>query len=157
MVVGASALGPAEEAIGFGDREVVDAGVAGLHEAVGVKFPIFVAVRTEPGTGLIVPFVGEADGDAIAGEGPEFFDEAVFALAGPLLGEEGDDLVVAGEEGGAIAPATVGRVGEGDFVGVAGVPAVFGFADLLDGGFEGEGWEGWAWFVLGHEVSHRQG
>jgi len=95
MVVGAGAEGPVEFSVGVGDGEVVDAGVAELHEAVGVELPVFVSVGAEPVVGVVAPFVGEADGDAVVGEGPEFLDEAVVEFAGPFAGEELDDLVAA--------------------------------------------------------------
>ena len=57
-------------ALRLGDRLVVDAGVAVDHQAVVVEFPVFVAVAAVPLAGVVVPFVGEADGDAMAAEGP---------------------------------------------------------------------------------------
>ena len=121
------------------DFDVVDGGVAALHEAGGGEFPVFVPVAAKPLPSGIVPFVFEADGDAVVGEGPEFFHQAVVEFFGPFLGEEGDDGVGALEELVAVAPVGVGGIAAGDAGGVAGVPGGFGHFDFLEGGFAGEG------------------
>jgi len=149
VVVGTAPLGPVEEPLGFGDGEVVDAGVSLGHEAVGVELPELVAVRAEPLPGLIVRLVAEAHGHAVFLEAPKLFDEAVAGFACPLAREEGDDLVAAVDELGAVAPAAVDGIGERDFLRVASVPCVFGFADLFASGFESEGWE-WGTLIFGH-------
>jgi hypothetical protein len=77
VVVGAAAEGPVELSIRFFDRQIVDAGVAMVHETVFVELPVFVAVGAVPVAGVVVTLVGEADGDACAVEGPELFDEAI--------------------------------------------------------------------------------
>ena len=64
MVVGTAAEGPMELSFGFFDREVVDAGVAVMHDAVFVEFPVFVSVGAVPVAGVVVTLVGEADRDA---------------------------------------------------------------------------------------------
>lgn len=50
----------------FGDRQVVDAGLATTHEPRVVKLPEFVAVAAEPLAGIVVPLVLEPHGDAMA-------------------------------------------------------------------------------------------
>ena len=139
VVVGAAAEGPVEFAVGFGDGEIVDGGVAEFHEALRGELPVFVAVGAEPMAGVVVIFVGEAYGDAVVGKCPEFLDQAVVEFLVPFAGEEGDDFGAAVEEFGAVAPAGIGGVGAGDSVGVAGVPGFFGEANFLDSGFAGEG------------------
>ena len=54
----------------FLNGQVVDAGDAAVHETVVAELPVFVAVGAEPVVGVVVPFVGEADGDAVVVEGP---------------------------------------------------------------------------------------
>jgi hypothetical protein len=61
---------PVISAIRFPDRKIVDAGEPALHQTVLAEFPILVAVGTKPVAGIIVPFVGKANGNAIAGERP---------------------------------------------------------------------------------------
>ena len=141
MVVGTAAERPVELALGFFDGEIVDAGVAVVHDAVFVELPVFVSVGAVPVAGVVVALVGEADGDAGSVEGPELFDEAIVELAAPFSGEEFDDLFAAVDELGAVSPFAVYRVGEGNLFGIAGVPSVFGFAYFLGGGFAGEWWD----------------
>ena len=80
MVIRAPAQRPVELALAFGDRHVVDGGMAHGHQAVLVELPILVAIGAEPVAGVVVPFVGVAHGDAGVGVGPEFLDQAVTAF-----------------------------------------------------------------------------
>src|SRR3984957_16019159 len=134
MVVGTAADGPVVEAVGVFDGEVVDAGEAPQHEAVRVELPVLVAVGAVPLAGVVVAFVGEPYGNAVSVERPQLLDETVVEFAIPLAGQEGDDLVGAFDELGAVPPVAVDGVGDCDFFGVAGVPGVLGQAYLLDGG-----------------------
>jgi hypothetical protein len=84
MLVRTATLRPMEKAVAFADRQVVDAGVVFLHEAVFFEFPVFIAVRTEPFALVIMPFVGKAYGDAVAVECPQFFNQALFVFTGPF-------------------------------------------------------------------------
>ncbi len=124
------------------DAYVVDAGLAPGHQPVLVELPQLVAVRPIPLPVGVVRLVLEADGDAVAAEGPEVLAQGVLVFARPLGGEEFDDLGAAGDEGVAVAPDRVLGVGEGDLVGITGVPGVLGRLDLLDRGLAGEGREG---------------
>ena len=127
-----------EFTVGFLDRQVVNAGEAALHVAEFIEFPEFVAIGTEPMAGVVVPFVFETHGHAVAAKAPEFFLEAVIQFAIPFAPEKFDDLRAALDEFGAVAPLGVFGIGEGDAFGVAGVPGVFGGLDFLHGGFFGE-------------------
>ncbi|MNH24001.1 hypothetical protein D3C79_839150 [compost metagenome] len=80
-----------------------------------------------------MPLIGVAHCDAVVGEGPEFLDQPVLTLLGPLTGEEGLGFSAVVGELGAVAPFGVQRIGEGNFFRVAAVPAIFGQADLLNG------------------------
>ena len=75
VIVRATAERPVKLSGRFGDRHFVDAGVAMTHQAIVVELPVLVAIGAEPGAGVIVKFVGEADRDAVAAEGPEFLDQ----------------------------------------------------------------------------------
>src|ERR1700732_5223573 len=61
---------PVELAVFFLNREVVDAGVAYVHQSQLVKLPVLVSVGAKPVAGVIVIFIGESDGNAMAVEGP---------------------------------------------------------------------------------------
>ena len=104
-----------------------------------IERPLLVAVAAEPGAVRIMPLVGEAGGDAVAGEGPHFLDEAIIQLLLPLAGQEGDDSGAAGQELRAVSPGAAFGVGQGHAGRVAGVPGVLGHAGLAGGGFGGEG------------------
>lgn len=80
--------GPVEKPILVLDGKVVNAGVADLHQAGGVEFPVLVAVGAMPLPGIVVRLIGEANGDPAAVERPELFDEAVVQFRVPFPGEE---------------------------------------------------------------------
>ena len=134
--------GPEEAPLGGGDGDVVDAGLAAIHVAVGVEFPVLVAIAAPPATGLVVPFVLESHGDAVGAERPQALAQGVVLLVLPLAGEEGDDLIVAVEELGAVAPDRVRGVGADDPRRVPCVPGVFGGLHLVAGTGFVERWHG---------------
>lgn len=96
MIVGTATKRPMIFALVFANRQIVDAGDPAAHIAVVGKFPIFVSVRAEPVSGIIVPFVGKSDGDAVLLEGPKFFDEAIVEFLVPFALEELNDGVASG-------------------------------------------------------------
>ena len=119
MIVRPPAQRPVVLALALRDRQVVDAGDARAHQAVLVEFPVLVAVAAEPLAAVVVPLVGEAHGDAVLAEGPEFLDQPVVEFARPFAGQERLDRLAALQELGAVAPAAVRRIGERDARGVA--------------------------------------
>jgi hypothetical protein len=112
MVVGTSAEGPVVLALGILDRQIVDRSQVQAHEACIVELPILVAVRSEPASGIVVPFIGKSNGDAIAFRNPEFFDQSVVELLRPLALQKRDDLLPSVNEFRPVPPAGVDRVGE---------------------------------------------
>jgi len=87
-------------------------------------------------------FVFKANGDAMAGEGPEFFFQPVVEFFFPFAGEEIHDFLAAVEEFVAIPPFRIGSIGQGDAYRVLCIPGVFGHLYFLKRGFMGEGREG---------------
>src|SRR5579863_4854132 len=77
VTVGAGAERPVVFPLAFLDRQVVDAGDAQPHQAVRVEFPVLVAVAAKPVAAVVVTFIGEADGNPVVAEGPDFLDEPV--------------------------------------------------------------------------------
>src|SRR5690348_12079094 len=134
MVVRPASERPVVLAVRLADRQVVDAGDAPLHVALGVELPVLVAVGAEPVAGVVVPFVGEAHGDAVVVPRPELLDEPVVELLRPLAGEERHDRLAALDELRPVAPDAVHRIRAGDSLRLAGIPGVFGRADLLRSG-----------------------
>ena len=45
------------------NRQVVDAGIAELHQSLVIELPVLVAVGTKPLTAVVVPFVSVTNGD----------------------------------------------------------------------------------------------
>src|SRR5262245_7686899 len=109
MVVGPAAERPAVLAVGLGAGMLVDAGAAAGHQPALVELPVLVAVGAEPEAVVVVVLVGEAHGDAVAGEGPQLLDQAVVELLRPLAAQEGLDRRAPVDELDAIAPLAVGR------------------------------------------------
>jgi hypothetical protein len=79
-----------EQASAGGDRQIIDAGVAGTHQTICFEIPVLVAVSTEPVARVVVVLISETNGNAAAGESPEFLYQAIIQLAVPLAGQEGD-------------------------------------------------------------------
>ena len=130
MVVGAPAEKPAELAVCLGDRMLVDAGDAAPHRPIGIEFPVLVAVGAKPRAAVVVAFAGEAHGDAIAGERPEFLDQTIVVLARPRALEERFYRLLSVDELGSVPPLAVGRIGERYLGRIAAVPSVLGEPDL---------------------------
>src|SRR6266699_2071613 len=107
------------------DREIVDAGMAKPHQAMVTKLPILIAIRAEPIPGIIVPFVGEAHGNAIPGVSPEFFDKPVVQLFRPLARQKLDDLLSSIRKLSAISPARVDRVSQSHLFRITRIPSIF--------------------------------
>src|SRR5262249_3719306 len=129
---------PVVLALRLPDGKVVDAGQAEPHQALVVELPVLVAVRAEPVVGIVVPLIGETNGDPASLEGPQLLDQPIVELAVPLAGEEADDLLAPVEELRAIPPARVGRVGLGHLLGIARVPGILGQTNLLRRGLARE-------------------
>jgi hypothetical protein len=130
-----------EAAVLLCDRDVVDRGLAAAHQAVLVELPLFVAVGAKPVAGGVVPFVLEADRDAVLVECPEILDQAILLLLFPFTGQEGHDRLAALKNLRAVAPAAVLGIGAGNPNGGARIPGVLRHARFLRGGLAGEGWQ----------------
>src|SRR5258705_11904111 len=66
MFVRTAAERPMEFAHPFHDAHIIDAGLAPAHQTFIVEFPLLVPMRAIPIAAIVVPFVGEAHGDAIS-------------------------------------------------------------------------------------------
>ena len=56
-------------------KQIVNAGDAQAHQAVGVELPVLVAMAAKPLAAVIVPFIGEPHRDAVLAKGPELLDQ----------------------------------------------------------------------------------
>src|SRR5271170_6742073 len=131
MLVGTPAGGPEILAVGFGNRQVVDAGDAPTHEAVVIELPELVAVGAEPLAAVVMPFVGEAHRHPVVAKPPQLLDKPVVELLVPFAREERADGLPAVDELDAIAPSAVGCVGQRHPRRIAAVPRVLGETDFL--------------------------
>ena len=125
-------------AIGFFDRQVVDAREAPPHEPGLVELPILVAVRAKPLTRVVVPFVGKANRYSIRSEYPELLYQPIVELPDPFASEEGDNLFAALQEFSTVSPARVHRIRECEPGRVARIPSIFGQSNLFYGAFARE-------------------
>ena len=105
MIVRAAAERPVVFAVGFLDRQVVDACMPMRHEARFVELPVLVAIAAKPAARIVVPLVGKAHGDAVFGKGPQFLDEPIVQLARPLALQELANGFTPNGKFGAVAPA----------------------------------------------------
>src|SRR6185437_12252650 len=119
MVVRASPLGPTELAVGFGNRQVVDAGDAQAHQAVLVELPVLVAVRPEPEPAVVMPFVCKTYGDPVALPCPDFLDQPILQFPLPFPGQKRLDCGAAIDELGPVSPAAVLGIAQRDTGGLA--------------------------------------
>src|SRR6202165_6193757 len=56
---------PAKAAVAFGNRNVVDAGLAAAHQAMLIEFPLLVAAGAMPLPAIVMPLILKAHGDMI--------------------------------------------------------------------------------------------
>jgi hypothetical protein len=131
MVVGATAEWPVIFSFALLDRKIIDARDAQAHQAMLVELPVLAAIAAEPIPAVIVPLIRKADGDAIRMEGPDFLDQPVVKLAVPLSRQKGFDRLASLQEFGAVAPTTVGGVGERSARRIARVPGILGQTRLF--------------------------
>jgi hypothetical protein len=123
MIIRAAAERPVVLAFTLLDREIVNAGDTKAHQPVLVEFPILIAVAAEPIAAVVVPLIGEAHGDAVLTEGPNFLDQAVVELSAPLAPQECFDGLTALEELRSVPPTAVFGVGKRNASGIARVPS----------------------------------
>ena len=88
MIVRTAAERPVIKAVLLADRQIVDAGVAHPHQAVFIELPVLVAVSTGTSCPIVMPFVSEANRDAVLVKGPEFLDQPIIELARPFPFQE---------------------------------------------------------------------
>jgi hypothetical protein len=115
------------------NRQVIDAGIAARHVALIGEFPVLIAIAAKPLAAVVVPLVGEAHRDAVAGAGPQFLDQPVVQLARPFALQKRPYLFASDRELGAIAPAGILGVDQHHTIGIARVPGVLGQPHLERG------------------------
>ncbi len=107
--------------------------MTGEHQPRFIKFPVLVSVRPEPVALGVVPFIGKANGDAVARECPQFLDQAIVRFALPLTRQKFDDLGAAVDEFMPVAPPAIDGVRERHALRVPRIPGVLREADFSSG------------------------
>src|SRR5271156_4942378 len=138
MVVGTPAGGPEILAVGFDNRQVVDAGDAPAHQAVLVELPELVAIGAEPLAAVVMPFVGEAHRHAVVAKPPQLLDEPVVEFLVPFAGQERANGLPALDELDAIAPFAAYRISQRHPRRIAAIPGILGQTDFLHRRFRRE-------------------
>src|SRR6202020_2855530 len=107
------------------DREIIDARVAVMHDAIFVELPVLVSVRPKPIAGIVVPFIGETNGDARAVKRPQLLDESIVQFTPPFACEKLLDFVSADHKLRPITPVAIDGISQTNFLWVSRVPSVF--------------------------------
>src|ERR1700693_5813487 len=87
------------------DWPIVDGSKPQAHQPVLIELPIFIAIGAKPIPGVIVPFIGKADGDTVSLERPKLFDQPIVQLFRPFASEKRDDFLPSVHKFGAVSPA----------------------------------------------------
>lgn len=104
MVIRPAAKIPTKLAVGLGDQMLVDTRDAALHQSVRDELPVLVAIGTKPVAAVVMVFICEAYGDAVARVRPYFLDQAVIEFSRPFASEECLDRSAAVDELRPISP-----------------------------------------------------
>src|ERR1700730_12203307 len=135
MLVRTTPQRPVIFTVRFFDRKIIDARQPQTHQTIFIKFPILIAIRAEPVSGIIVRLVSEAHGNAIAVKRPKLFDPPILQFFSPLARKNSDDLLPSNYKLGTVSPAGVYSVGERQFFRVTRIPTIFCQANLLNRSF----------------------
>ena len=84
MIVRSPAKRPMIFTLALLNREVIDASDSKPCEPMLIVVPILISIGTKPVAAIVMALVGEADGDSVLSERPEFLDQAVVMLARPF-------------------------------------------------------------------------
>ena len=84
VIIGPSPQWPMVLTLGFFDWEIVNAGNASAHQSFLIKFPVLIAIASEPIAAVIMPFVSKPYCNTVLAKCPDFLDQAVIQLPAPL-------------------------------------------------------------------------
>src|ERR1700727_941665 len=111
MVSGPASQWPMVLTFRLVDGRVIDARVTVMHRTIFVELPVLISVGPEPVTGIIVPFISEANSDTCAVESPQLLDEPVVKLALPFAGKEMLDFLPARHKLRPVPPVAIDGIG----------------------------------------------
>src|SRR5947208_15802714 len=104
MSIGTTTKWPMILAVRFLDRQVINGGTPKSHQAIAIKFPVLVAIGTEPIARVVMPFIGEPHGDAVCAISPKLFAQPVVEFFGPRTCQKLNDFGSSDGEPGASSP-----------------------------------------------------
>jgi hypothetical protein len=132
MIIRTATKWPMILAFRFLNWQVIDGRKPKSHQAIAIILPVLIAVGAKPVFGIVVPFVGETHGDAVAIVSPKLFDQSVVQLFGPFAFQKLNDFLSSFRELGAISPTGINGVSKGDPLRITSVPGVFRQSDFLN-------------------------
>lgn len=100
------------------------------HQAIRLELPILVAIRPEPVSTVIVPFISEPHRNPVTRVGPQLFYQAIVEFTGPLSSQERLNLIATLDELGTVSPAAIWRIRQRYPGRIAAIPPVLGKSDL---------------------------
>src|SRR5262245_35733367 len=140
MFIWATTKRPMILALRLLDGQVVDRCKPELHQAVSIKLPVLIAVGAKPIPGVVMPFIGETNSNAVCVAGPKLFDQPVIEFLGPFARQKLNDLISSVQEFSSISPARINRVRESYLFRITRIPGVFGRPNLLNSSLASERW-----------------
>src|SRR5659263_528504 len=110
MIVWASPQRPMVLAVPFFNRQIVDTGDAALHLAILSELPVLIAIRAEPITCIIMPFIRETNRNTILTKCEHLFDQAVIKFLRPFPFLKFNDLLATVYELSPVAPRAINSI-----------------------------------------------
>ncbi|MNH13769.1 hypothetical protein D3C79_733510 [compost metagenome] len=95
-----------------------------------------------------MPFIGVTNSNAVIGECPELFDQAILQLFDPFTLQESPGLVTPTQELCTISPVRILAVGQRDLCGITAVPTIFSQTHLAQSRLTVEWREGRTYFTV---------
>src|ERR1700676_2580652 len=105
MIIRTAPLCPVVLAFRLLDWQIVDGSQPQAHQAALIEFPILIAIRAKPISGVIVPFISKAHRDTVPLKCPELFDQPIVKLLRPFVSEKRDDILSSVHKFRAVSPA----------------------------------------------------
>src|SRR5262245_14575813 len=124
--------------LSFFDWEIVNAGNASAHQSFLIKFPVLVAIASEPNAAVIMPFVSKPYCDTVLAKCPDFLDQAVIQLPAPLARQKCLNSRAPLEEFRSVSPDAVHRIRKCNTTRIARIPCIFGHSGFLRGALNRE-------------------
>src|ERR1700752_2107994 len=101
---------PEETPISRSDRYIIDAGFTPAHQSFLIEFPLFIAIGSVPGAGIIAPFILKSHCNPVLVKRPKLFDQPVVQLLRPFAAQKFDDRGAALEKFRTVSPSAVFRI-----------------------------------------------